>query len=228
MTTVRLDRLLANLGYGSRRDANRLVRDGHVTVDNSAITDPATKVEPSVVRVDGEPLDHPAGIFVALHKPVGHVCSHADEEGETIYQLLPAHWLARSPRPESVGRLDKETSGLLLVTDDGALLHRLTSPRQHIPKTYLATLARPVEHELVEVFAAGTLLLRGEVAPCAPAELEIVDSHTARVVLDEGRYHQVRRMFAACGNHVETLHRTHVGDWSLDGLAPGEWRDAER
>jgi len=226
MTTVRLDRLLANLGYGSRRDANRLVRDGHVTVDASVITDPATKVDPEVVRIDGAPLDHPTGIFVALHKPIGHVCSHADDEGETIYELLPSHWLTRSPRPEAVGRLDKETSGLLLVTDDGDLLHRLTSPRHHVAKTYVATLARPIEHELVDVFAAGTLVLRGEDSACVPARLEIVDALTARVTLDEGRYHQVRRMFAACGNHVEALHRTHVGDWSLDDLAPGEWRDA--
>jgi 16S rRNA pseudouridine516 synthase len=222
---MRLDRVLANLGYGSRPQVQRLVKIGRVTVAGVIVKDPARHVDPAEVHLDGQALDHPAGVTVALHKPVGYVCSHTDDEGPSIYELLPVHWADRSPRPEAVGRLDKETSGLLLVTDDHQLLHRLTSPKHHVAKTYVATTARPITPELVAAFTAGELVLRGEEQPCAPAQVDLVDDRTARITITEGRYHQVRRMFAACGNHVEALYRTAVGPWTLGDLPEGEWRD---
>lgn len=224
---MRLDRILANAGLGSRPQVQRLVRSGRVRVDGEAVRDPARHTAPLTVTVDNEPLDHPLGVTIALHKPVGHVCSHAGEEGPTVYELLPEAWGLRLPRPEAVGRLDRDTSGLLIVTDDHALLHRLTSPRHHVPKTYVATLARPVAAEMVETFAAGTLVLRGEDEACRPAEVTVVDERTIEVRLTEGRYHQVRRMVAACGNHVEALHRTAVGACHLGDLQAGTWRDVD-
>lgn len=224
---MRLDRILANYGVASRTEANRLIRDGRVSADGRALKDPSAHATPGVVLVDGEPIDHPAGVLVALHKPAGYVCSHDDREGPTAFSLLPDAWARRSPRPETVGRLDRETSGLLLVVDDHDLLHRLTSPRHLVPKTYVATLARPVTAELLASFASGTLVLRGEDTPCTPAVAVVLapDELTVEVTITEGRYHQVRRMFAACGNHVEALHRTAVGRCQLGDLAEGTWRD---
>ncbi len=222
---IRLDRLLANLGYASRTEATHLIRDGRVSVDGNVARDPSSRVEPGSVTLDHEPLDHPDGLFIALHKPAGYVCSHDDRDGPTVFTLLPRQWLDRTPRPEAVGRLDKDTTGLLLITDDHALLHRLTSPKHHVEKVYEVTLDRPADPSLIDVFAAGALMLRSETEPCAPALLRILEDCRAELTITEGRYHQVKRMFAACGYKVQTLHRTRVGQWSLADLEAGAWHD---
>ena len=159
-----------------------------------------------------------------LHKPVGYACSHDAAEAPLIYDLLPPQWLRRNPGPISIGRLDRDTSGLILITDDGALSHRLTSPRHEVEKCYEVTVDSPLPDRLTEVFAAGTLVLNGESKPCRPARLEITGLHTVRVFLHEGKYHQVRRMFASQGHPVTALHRRTFGTLMLDGLPPGEWR----
>jgi 16S rRNA pseudouridine516 synthase len=222
---IRLDRLLANLGYASRTEATHMIRNGRVSVDGNVTRDPSSRVNPGSVMLDDETLDHPEGIFIALHKPAEYVCSHDDRDGATVFSLLPRPWLDRTPRPEAIGRLDKDTTGLLLITDDHALLHRLTSPKHHVEKVYEVTLDRPVDPSLIDVFAAGTLMLRSEADPCLPALLRIFDGCRAELTITEGRYHQVKRMFAACDYKVESLHRTRVGEWSLDDLAEREWRD---
>lgn len=224
---MRLDRLLANSGFGTRTEAVRAIRSGRVAVAGSVVRDPARHAGAAEVTVEGAPLDHPDGVVVGLHKPVGYVCSHTEEEGPTIYDLLPGGWGLRRPRPESAGRLDRESSGLLIVTDDHQLLHRLTSPKHLVAKTYVATLAEPLTDDVIDRFGSGELVLRGESDPCRPATVTRLDTNVAEVQLAEGRYHQVRRMFAACGNHVESLHRTRVGDWDLAGLEPGQWRDLD-
>uniref|UniRef100_UPI0030F6BE25 pseudouridine synthase n=1 Tax=Hyphomonas sp. TaxID=87 RepID=UPI0030F6BE25 len=175
------------------------------------------------VTFDGEPLDPPPGMVVIMNKPAGYTCSRADG-GQLVYELLPPRFLARTPALSTVGRLDAPTTGLLLFTDAGQLLHRLISPRSETEKVYEAVLARPLEGHEGEAFASGTLVLRGEDKPLKPAKLEVTGERTARVTLTEGRYHQVRRMFAAVGNHVEALHRVQFGPLTLDGLAEGEWR----
>jgi 16S rRNA pseudouridine516 synthase len=162
-------------------------------------------------------------MLLMLHKPVGYTCSTKDV-GRLVYDLLPPRFRLRSPVLSSVGRLDRDTSGLLLMTDDGALLHRITSPKSHLPKVYEATLAAELRGDEAAVFAAGTLMLDGEKEPLAPATLELLSPRLARITTIEGRYHQVRRMFAAVGNHVEALRRTHIGGLDLGTLAPGEWR----
>jgi 16S rRNA pseudouridine516 synthase len=231
---LRLDRLLANSGVGSRSNADMIIRRGQVVVDGTLIRDGAFKVAPDLfdtVRVDGEPLDHPHGVMVILHKPVGYSCSHDLREAPTVDELLPDSWALRTPRPEWAGRLDRDTSGLLLISDDHQLIHRVTSPRHHVQKTYQVTLAAPlpdVEHAMA-AFASGTLMLDADPKPCLAAALVLTaDPLRVEVVLSEGRYHQVRRMIVAVGGHVESLHRTRFGAWSLGDLAAGQWIDTSR
>ncbi len=208
---LKLAKQLAGLGYGSRKEVAIAIRDGRVTGEGENL------------RFDGEPIDPPHGMVLLMHKPAGFTCSHADQ-GRLVYDLLPPRFLKRDPKLSSVGRLDAETTGLLLFTDDGALLHRLISPKSSLEKTYEATLARPLEGHEAALFSAGTLVLRGEDKPCLPARLEVTGTHTARLTLTEGRYHQVRRMFAAAGNHVEALHRSRFGGLELGDLTAGTWR----
>lgn len=225
--TFRLDRLLANLGYGSRSEANLMIKAGEATVDGVVTRDPSVKVRACEVRLNGEELDHPDGVFVMLHKPLDVVCTHDEHEGTRAYDLLPAHWEYRNPRVESIGRLDRDTTGLLLLTDNHQLVHRLTSPKHHVTKRYEAVLAHPMDDSMAVAFASGTLRLDGEKAPCLPATATPLDDSgsTIEITMTEGRYHQVRRMVAACGNHVVSLHRTHFGEWALGDLEPGAWID---
>jgi 16S rRNA pseudouridine516 synthase len=226
---ARLDRLLANLGYGSRREVTALVARGQVVLDGAVVKDSGARIPiaadlPARMTVAGQPVDPPAPLTILMHKPLGVVCSHR-EAGRSVYELLPARWRARMPGLSTIGRLDKETSGLLLITDDGPFLHRVISPRSHVAKRYVATLDRPLEGGEAELFAAGTLMLDSETEPLAPAILEPLGPTEARLTITEGRYHQVRRMFAAVGNHVTALHRDRIGGLDLpDDLAPGAWR----
>jgi 16S rRNA pseudouridine516 synthase len=222
---IRLDQLLSSLGYCSRREARDWIKAGAVTVAGAEADNVSTRVNPAEVLVDGEPLDHPEGLLLLLHKPLGLVCSHDEREGPNVYSLLPERWRRRNPGVTSIGRLDKETSGLLLLTDQSPLVHRLTSPKHKVPKIYRATLDRDLTPELIPLFASGTLLLDGEEKPCAPAELKIVSPREAALTLTEGKYHQVRRMFAAAGVTVQTLHRESFGVLDLAGVTPGQWRE---
>jgi 16S rRNA pseudouridine516 synthase len=175
------------------------------------------------MRIDGAPLDPLAPLTLILHKPLGVVCSHK-EAGRSVYELLPPRWRRRDPPLSTVGRLDADTTGLLLITDDGALLHRVISPRSHVPKAYVADLARPLEGHEAALFASGALVLEGETTPLAPARLEPLGPNRARLIITEGRYHQVRRMFAAAGDHVERLHRERIGGLPLpQELEPGRF-----
>jgi 16S rRNA pseudouridine516 synthase len=225
MSARRLDQLLANLGYCSRREVRAWLKAGRVAVAGRPADDPGVKPSPAAVRVDGEPLDHPEGLLLLVNKPLGLTCSHDPAEGPLIYDLLPPRWRARNPVVTSVGRLDKETSGLILLTDHTELVHRLTSPKHKVPKVYRATLDRDVSPEWAPRFAAGTIQLDGEKEPCAPAELRVLGPREAELTLVEGKYHQVRRMFAACGATVLTLHRSSFGPLTLGDLAPGKYRE---
>lgn len=224
---MKLLKLIANLGYGSRKQVVAMFREGRITdVDGGVLyADDELGVHAAhdAIRIDGEPLDPPQGLLLMLHKPVGHVCSTRDK-GRLIYDLLPPRYRLRDPVLSTVGRLDRDTSGLLLLTDDGALLHRIISPKSELPKVYEATLAQPLRGDEAALFASGTLMLESEQKPLLPAELEPLEPQRARLTLHEGRYHQVRRMFAAVGNHVEALHRVSVGGLSLGDLPEGQWR----
>lgn len=227
--TSRLDKMLSSMGYGSRNEMARLAKAGGITLDGVAIADvskriPVTPDLPLRMNIDGEALDPIAGMVILLNKPLGMTCSHK-EVGKLVYDVLPDRWRRRDPAISTIGRLDKQTTGLLLLTDDGDLLHRVISPKRHVKKTYRAKLARPMSGSEAALFASGELLLDGEDKPLAPAELQIVTETEALLSVTEGRYHQVRRMFAATGNHVEDLHRESMGGLTLpDDLPPGQWK----
>ena len=227
--TSRVDKLLGGMGYGSRSEMARLGKAGGITLDGVDLVDvskriPVTPDLPQRMLIDGRPVDPPPGVVLLLNKPLGMTCSRK-EEGALVYDVLPSRWRHRDPAISTIGRLDKQTSGLLLLTDDGDLLHRVISPRRHVAKVYHATLARPLAGTEKALFAAGGLVLEGEDKPLAPAELEVLSPTEARLTVTEGRYHMVRRMFAAAGNHVVALHRERLGGLTLpDDLAPGEWR----
>ncbi|GLQ46619.1 pseudouridine synthase [Dyella lipolytica] len=223
---MRLVRLIANLGYGSRKDVAWMFRDGRITDPDGEVLYADDKVEHAQIRIDGEPLDPPTGLVLMMHKPLGVTCSRKDQ-GRVVYDLLPPRYRQRTPALSTVGRLDRETSGLLLFTDDGALLHRIISPRAQIGKMYEATLAQDLRGDEQALFASGTLMLESETTPLLPATLEVLASRQARLLITEGRYHQVRRMFAATGNHVEALQRTAIGRLQLDGLPSGAWRQLD-
>ena len=220
---MKLVKLIANLGYGSRREVAAIFREGRITDADGEVLYADDQIEHARIRVDGEALDPPAGLTLMMNKPVGCTCSTRDA-GRIVYDLLPPRWRLRSPLLSTIGRLDRDTSGLLLFTDDGALLHRVISPRANVVKVYEATLAQDLRGDEAALFASGTLLLESETTPLAPARLETLGPRHARLAIGEGRYHQVRRMFAAAGNHVEALHRSAIGALVLGGLAAGEWR----
>ena len=224
MKLRRLDQILSSLGYASRRGAASFVQEGRVKLDGEVVDRHDLRVDITKVTIDDEPLEAPDGFFALFHKPVGYTCTHSEEEGETIYDLLPPRWPQRNPAVTSIGRLDKESSGLLLLTDQGSLVQRYTSPKLKLEKVYEATVDHDLDESLVEIFASGTLMLKSDEKPCLPAQLEILDERLARVTITEGRYHQVRRMFASQGWQVVKLHRTRVGPYELGDLAVGEWK----
>ena len=223
---MKLVKRIANLGYGSRKQVGAMFRDGRVTDAAGEVLYADDRVEHADVRIDGEPLDPPPGLVLMMHKPTGYTCSTRDA-GRIVHDLLPPRWRARDPVLSTVGRLDRDTSGLLLFTDDGALLHRIISPRAQVVKVYEATLAEDLRGDEAGVFASGTLMLESETTPLAPAALEVLGPRLARLAIGEGRYHQVRRMFAATGNHVVSLHRSAVGGLQLGDLDVGKWRMLE-
>lgn len=220
---MKLLKTIANLGYGSRKEVSALFRSGRITDAEGQVLYADDRVAHDDVRVDSEALDAPQGLVLMLHKPVDYTCS-AKDRGRLIYELLPPRYARRSPSLSTVGRLDRDTSGLLLLTDDGGLLHRIISPKSSLPKVYEVTLAQPLQGNEAALFASGTLLLESDKKPLLPATLAVKSPTFASLTLHEGRYHQVRRMFAAVGNHVEALHRRQVGGLTLDELPEGQWR----
>ena len=225
---MKLVKLIANLGYGSRREVIAMFRDGRISDAAGEVLYTDDPVPATGVLVDGEPLDPPPGLTIALNKPIGYTCSTRDPS-HIVYDLLPTRFQLRRPLLSTVGRLDRDTSGLLLLTDDGQLLHRIISPRAQVAKVYAAELAEDLRGDEAALFASGSLMLESETEPLAAATLDVIGPRQARLTLTEGRYHQARRMFAATGNAVTALERIAVGDLHLAELeiAPGEWRILE-
>ena len=222
----RLDKLLCSQGTLTRSEAGRVIRQGRVTVDGTVCRQSAQKVDPAaqMVAVDGKPLGYAPFVYWMLNKPAGILCVSRDSKVPTVVDLLPPEEQRRGLFP--AGRLDKDTHGLVLITDDGDFAHRMLSPRRHIPKTYHAVLDKPLTGEMMEAFRAGPTLADGTV--CQPAQLTVLregDNPLAEVVIYEGKYHQIKRMFAAVGCHVEWLKRVKMGGLFLDEtLEEGECR----
>jgi len=224
MPLLSLAQILFSQGFGSRRDCQALILSGRVELAGVVCLRPDARVatEDLVFTVDGADWPYHERALVMLNKPAGYECSRRPSHRPSVLALLPAPLRARGVQP--VGRLDADSTGLLLLTDDGALLHRLTAPKWHLPKLYLATCAEPVRAEQIERLRAG-VVLRDDPAPVRAQAVERIDSHRLSLTLTEGRYHQVRRMVAAAGNHVSALHRSRFGALDLPAdLAPGQWR----
>ena len=220
----RLDAILSRYGYCSRSEARAWLRGGRVIVNGSPAKSPSDKAAPENVLIDNEPVEHPHGILALLHKPTGCVCSHDSREGPSVYDLFPPRWLQRNPPITTIGRLDKDTTGALLVTDIGELVQRWTSPQHKVSKIYEVTVNRDLDPALANIFSSGELRLEDEDKPCRPAVLEICDPRHARLELIEGKYHQVKRMFSNQGYEVLQLHRSRFGEFEIGDLPVGQWR----
>jgi len=220
---LRLDRFVSQASGLSRSQARTQIRRGRISVDGEPAKDAARHVGPGErVEHRGELLALPQPVYLMMHKPRGLLSATSDRGQSTVMSLLSP---ALAARLHLVGRLDKESSGLLLLTDDGAWSHRVSSPAHSCTKTYLAELAEPLADDAEERLRQG-LVLRSEKRPTRPATLERLDATRARITISEGRYHQVRRMFAALGNQVLALHRERIGGLILDErLQAGQWRE---
>lgn len=223
---MRLDGFVSKATGASRKDARRLIAQGRVHINALPCRDASQRLtEQVLITLDGEALHISGHRYLMLHKPGGLVCSHSDKDGASVMSLL-----ADNQRSDLriVGRLDKDTSGLLLLTTDGNWLHRMTSPRHHVEKTYLATLTEPITNQQRTRLEQG-IMLHGDDKPTRPAKVEMAGIRELRITVTEGRYHQIRRMMAAIGNHVTDLHRERIGDVRLDKtLPPGAWRDLSK
>lgn len=224
-TRKRVDAHLSSLGYCSRSEAKKFLKTHRVLVDGVRVFETDKKVCHSDIRVNEEPLD-PESLTILMNKPSGIVCSH-DDEGTLVYSLLPERWQKRNPKMSTIGRLDSDTTGAILLTDDGALNHKLGSPKNDVSKLYEVTLAQALRGDEAEIFSSGTLVLRNEKKPLLPAKMEILSDATVRLELNEGKYHQVKRMFGAVGNKVVALHRIRFGKYAVEGLAFGEYEILE-
>lgn len=222
---IRLERLLANLGYGSRKDVGRAIKDGALIINGETIRDSSLQIDPADLKqasFDNEPVDPVSPLTVLLHKPRGYTCS-SDEQGLLVYDLLPPRWKKRDPILSTAGRLDKDSTGLVLMTDDGQLLHKIISPKVHVEKHYCVTLRDALKGDEAALFASGEFCLKNDNKPLKPAFWRPDAGKTGVMILQEGRYHQIRRMFAALGNHVETLHRFKLGGLELGPIEEGKY-----
>lgn len=241
---MRLDALLFSQGFGTRRLCAGLIEQGLVTVQGQLCTDPAHELPeaaladdapggPLCFTVQGQAWRYQARAYLMLHKPAGYECSHRPGAWPSVYSLLPAPLRQRPPATKSsakvmgvqaIGRLDQDTTGLLLLSDDGAFIHRMSSPRHHMPKVYEVSTAHPVDEAQTARLLAG-VTLRDDPRPVRAAACTATGSHSLSLTLTEGKYHQVKRMLAAVGNRVTALHRSRVGDVPLPADLPeGQWR----
>ena len=230
---MRISELLYSQGFGTRRLCDGLIQNGLVEVGGGIVTDPAAEVDtdaaPVHYAVQGQRWLYQARAYLMLHKPAGYECSHRPGAWPSVYTLLPAPLRQRPTAGkvagvQAVGRLDQDTTGLLLLSDDGAFIHRMNSPRHHVPKVYEVGTRHALDERQLGRLRAG-VVLDDDPKPVAAAAAEAPAEHQLRLTLTEGKYHQVKRMVAAVGNRVEALHRSQIGGLVLPAdLAPGEWR----
>ena len=217
---TRLDKYLSDNANLTRKTAKHALHRSDVTVDGVIVKKGDVKISTQEVRLNGEQIFVLGTIYIMLHKPVDYVCSTVDDDGVSVLQLIDEPW---SKKLHIAGRLDKDTTGLVLLTDDGQWSHKITSPNNHCEKEYIVTLEEPLTQDLIEMFANG-IELNNELKPTKPATLTILSEFSASLVISEGKYHQVKRMFAAVGNRVVGLHRQRIGGLILDdSLKEGQW-----
>lgn len=224
MSKLPFDRILQSQGFGTRKWCRELVEDGEVVVNGETVSDSSTGFETDGLEfsVYGEPWKYRAHLYIALNKPADYECSRKPSHHPGVLSLLPEQFALRDVQP--VGRLDHDTTGLLLMSDDGSFIHAQSSPKRHIPKVYVATTHDPVTPQLIKQLLGG-VKLHDEPAPLAAVVCEMLATNQLEIVLEQGKYHQVKRMLAAAGNHCTALRRTEIGQLKLDalGLKEGEW-----
>lgn len=224
MSKLTLDRILQSQGFGTRKWCSELVAGGEVSIAGNVIRDSRAAIETGNLEftIFGEPWTYRKHVYIALNKPAGFECSRKASHHPGVLTILPEQFARRDVQP--VGRLDHDTTGLLLMSDDGPFIHKQSSPKHHVPKVYVATTAEAATPELAARLLAG-VKLHDEPAPLAAVSCRIVDTHRIEIVLEQGKYHQVKRMLAAAGNHCAALHRAQIGRLKLDelGLAGGAW-----
>ena len=220
---MKLVKILQTQGIASRKGGIALIRAGEVAVAGEVRTDPEAEFDPQRMGYSVAGVEHRyrERVYLALNKPVDYECSRAPRHHPSVFALLPPELIARGVQP--VGRLDQDTTGLLLLSDDGQFIHRLISPRHKVPKVYLADCAEEADDAQLAALVAG-VTLNDEPGPVAAVAACRLGEKRLELVLTEGKYHQVRRMVAAVGNHVVALHRAAIGGLELGGLAPGQWR----
>lgn len=221
---MQIERLLQQQGFGTRKACRNLVRHGRFAIQGEIIEDPFLDIDPAGLKfsVDGQEWPYFEKAVILFHKPAGYECSRKPKHHPGIYSILPPQFVARDI--QSVGRLDEDTTGLLIMTDDGQLIHALSSPRRKVPKVYRVTVRHPLDETQRQALLDG-VRLNDDPDPAHATAAEIVDSHTLLLTLTEGRYHQVKRMLAAVSNRVEALCRVAVGGLELPAdLPPGQWR----
>ncbi len=219
-----LEKILHSQGFGTRRECRALILDEAVSVNGELCTDPTAVFDTSGLEfaVFDEPWPYREKSYIVFNKPAHFECSHKPMHHPSIFSLLPEPLVQRGV--QCVGRLDEDTTGLLLLSDDGQFIHRMSSPKWKVPKTYLVTTKHPVNDDLIAQLKDG-VLLHDESEPIAALACEQVSEHQLSLMLAEGKYHQVKRMVAAAGNRVEQLQRTRIGQLQLDAnLAEGDWR----
>lgn len=224
---MNLTKLLQSQGFGTRRECTALVRNGRVSIAGALSGDPDADVSPQGLSfsVDGETWQYREKVYVMLHKPAGYECSQRPKHHPSVLSLLPVQ--LRNRGIQTVGRLDEDTTGLLLLTDDGQFLHVYTSPKKNIAKGYRATVKHALTDAQLEALRAG-VVLHDDPDPVVAQSAIARDAHTLELTLTGGKYHQVKRMVAAAGNRVEALHRERMGAFTLPpDLAPGAWRYVE-
>ena len=218
----RIDAHLSSLGYCTRSEAKKFLRIYEFCINDKRVFDTSIKAYHDDITINKEPID-PETITVLLNKPAGFICSHNDA-GSLIYALIPNRWNRRNPKVSTIGRLDVDTTGAILLSDDGALNHKLSSPKSDVLKIYEATLAVPLKGDEAQIFASGELMLNGEKKPLLPAILEVISPTHVRLEICEGKYHQVKRMFGAVGNRVLTLHRAKFDTFDVEDLEEGTYK----
>lgn len=219
----RIDQWLSLMGYCSRQEAKVFLKKIDLRFQERRCLDPSEKTSCEMI-LNGEALDHPLGLVLIMNKPAGYVCSQNEKEGPRVFDLLPDRWQKRSNAIQTVGRLDKDTTGTLILTDQGDWLHEWSHPKIRWNKNYLVEYKGILPPDTESLFLSGSLTLPGEKNPCLPSTLERIDLQKARLILQEGRFHQVKRMFESQKTIVTRLHRESFGPWSADDLAPGCWK----
>jgi len=223
MNKIKVGKFLSSKGYGSRKEIKKAIKNKQILEDSIIVEDFNTLVTPSKVLFNGEKIKFYDKINIVINKPRGYTCARVGDD--SIFKLLPKIWLNRNPKINTAGRLDKDTTGMLIITDDGLLLHKIISPKHMVSKIYKVKLENKIGPRVKDIFESGELTIKNESKPCKPVLFNQIDSFNVTLTMYEGKYHQIKKMFTACDNKVIELSRIQLGSLTIENLNIGEWRE---